>query len=352
LAWYDRHRRDLPWRRKPQDAYAQWVAEVMLQQTRVETVLDYYDRFLARFPDIRTLASADHDEVLRVWQGLGYYRRALHLHRGAQLLTANRAPWPRTPAELRRLPGIGTYTAAALASIVFNYPAAAVDGNVARVLSRLRGITADVRSTATRTRIQCIADQLLSRNRPGDFNQAWMDLGSAVCTPLNPRCGSCPLASHCKARQRGWAAKLPSRSGARRTKVVTLSVVSAVFVNNGKVLVRKRPLEGMWSGLWEFPNSFVEETFNPMEILRGLAKEAFARPAGRMSFVGSLRHELSHRSLTFNVYTQSVTCHRKLDTARQKWVTEKGLQRISLSTAQRRVFELFRESRKGVKERS
>ncbi len=340
MAWYDRHRRDLPWRRRT-DAYGQWVAEVMLQQTRVETVRDYYERFLRRFPDLATLAQADHDEVLRYWQGLGYYRRALHLHRAARLLFQREEHVPDSFDELLRLPGIGDYTAAAIASIAFNRPVAAVDGNVARVLSRLMGISADVLSGKGKAQIKAIAQGLLSVERPGDFNQAWMDLGSMLCTPVAPHCDLCPLAAGCVALRAGRVGELPPPR-TRREKP-RQSILVGVFTRRGRMLLRKRPVGGLWSGLWEFPNEFANGS-SKRELLRTLARNEgvkLIRPLRRM---GRLRHELTHRSMELTVVTGEVSLNGRSKDARRKWVTPQGLENLSLSTAHRRVFELFRSA--------
>ncbi|RME41626.1 MAG: A/G-specific adenine glycosylase, partial [Planctomycetota bacterium] len=212
LRWYDRHARDLPWRRRRHDPYAQWVAEIMLQQTRVETVIRYYERFLRRFPDVNRLAAARHDTLLKYWEGLGYYRRALHMHEAARRIVKEGNGLPASAEAWRRLPGIGEYTAAAVASIAFGEPVAAVDGNVARVLARLFGVTDAVAPSEGRRRIRGIADRLVSPSRPGDFNQAWMDLGSMVCTPRGPRCDVCPLASCCRSAHRvETVGRLPRR---------------------------------------------------------------------------------------------------------------------------------------------
>jgi len=224
----------------------------MLQQTRVETVRAYYERFLRRFPTIGRLARADHEDVLKHWEGLGYYRRILHLHRAAQMVCDNGGIIPDHAAALRTLPGVGEYTAAAIASIAFNRPEAAIDGNVARVLSRLYGVTQDVRSPVGSSRIRDLARSLLSRQRPGDFNQAWMDLGSLVCTPKGPSCHSCPLRAHCVAAKYGDAEFYPVREAARNQKTKAVSLVAAIFVNEERMLVRRRGGGGLFSGVREF----------------------------------------------------------------------------------------------------
>ncbi len=212
LAWYRAHRRDLPWRRT-RDPYAIWISETMLQQTRVETVIPYWERFLARFPDVETLATADTDDVIALWAGLGYYSRARNLHRAAQIVMEHHAG--RLPGDvdaLRELPGVGRYTAGALASIAFDKPAPIVDGNVARVLARVFAIDADVRSAAVQERLWSEAEQLARGDDPGAMNQALMELGATVCTPRAPQCPACPWQPHCAARAQGRAELLPIRS--------------------------------------------------------------------------------------------------------------------------------------------
>jgi A/G-specific adenine glycosylase len=209
LDWYRANRRDLPWR-ATRDPYAIWISEAMLQQTRVETAIPYYERFLARFPDLQTLADADSDDVLGVWAGLGYYSRARNLHAAARIVVDEHAgELPDDAEALRSLPGVGRYTAGAVASIAFDRPEPVVDGNVSRVFARLRGIRDDVRKAATVRRLWEEAAALVRGPHPGDLNQALMELGARVCTPRAPRCPVCPVAHHCEAQRGGDAEALP-----------------------------------------------------------------------------------------------------------------------------------------------
>ncbi len=237
LAWYRRNRRDLPWRRT-KDPYAIWVSEMMLQQTRVVAVIPYYERFLARFPDVHALARARIDDVLALWSGLGYYRRARHLHEAARRVS--RDGFPRSEAHWRELPGIGPYAAAAIASIAFGERAAAVDGNVIRVLSRLNATHAPVRE---------LAQAWISSRSPGDFNQAVMELGATVCTPKAPLCPRCPLSSSCAGRHDPL--RYPAPRARKRITEERLSV--ALVVRGGKVQLRRRPETGLLAGMWELP---------------------------------------------------------------------------------------------------
>jgi len=411
LGWYDVHRRDLPWRRRQNDPYAQWVAEIMLQQTRVETVIPYYERFLKRFATLQRLARAPHEQVLKAWEGLGYYRRALHLHQAAKVLVRRHADLPRSVGELRQLPGVGDYTAAAIASIAFGAREAAVDGNVARVLARLFGLKDGASIARQRSSLRELAIQLLSPTRPGDFNQAWMDLGSAVCTPRDPDCPPCPLNRVCVFRRSGRSALLP-RTPKSTAKRLHWTLVTTVLCHDGLLLVRRRPRGGLWSGLWEFPTDLVADenvdqgaeprTFGDTKAWhhrgeRGprengtdgprdqgtkrrrnagtdgrtgsrddrakratVARTIIRRLAGRHGvtlhsaprLLGSLAHELTHRSLTFLVYLAEVREGRCTSTSTrrrsgpdrwlQRWVSTRDLKRLSLSTAQRRIHDMVR----------
>ena len=242
LAWYDANKRSLPWRRT-RDPYRIWVSEIMLQQTRVAAVLEYYKRFIQQFPTVSTLARAREQQVLAAWSGLGYYRRARMLHRAARELAKHRGDRvPETSVELQELPGIGRYTAAAIASIAFGEPAAVVDGNVRRVLSRMAGKDLDVGACWER------AQQLIDPKRPGDFNQAMMELGATICLPKSPMCKLCPLSRHCSARGhlQSRKVKAPQIRAQRNLALIT---------RNNAVLLKQRPrTESVMPGLWDLPD--------------------------------------------------------------------------------------------------
>ncbi|MHC5110303.1 MAG: A/G-specific adenine glycosylase [Planctomycetota bacterium] len=336
LAWFDRHGRDLPWRRRQSDPYAQWVAEIMLQQTRVETVLRYYEKFIRRFPTVDHLARARHETVLKHWEGLGYYRRALLMHRGAGEIHAAGAGMPDSAEALREVSGIGEYTAAAVASIAYNEPVAAVDGNVARVIARLFAIEEDVLSTSGKRIIAAMAGELVARKRPGDFNQAWMDFGNAVCKPRGPLCAACPLAPHCRGYQSGETARFPVRIPKSRVKAVRLAV--GHYVSEGMMLVRRRPLGGLWSGLWEFPSIELTGQGNAESALLdhagdlGLTVEDSCHPAIEVT------HQLTHRRMTFLTYVMHVN-HRDSVHHEQEhqWVTARAFAKLAVSTAHRKI---------------
>ncbi|MCZ7652440.1 MAG: NUDIX domain-containing protein [Thermoanaerobaculia bacterium] len=290
-AWYARHRRELPWR-GTSDPYAVLLSELMLQQTRVAAAMPYYARFLARFPDVAALAAATEEEVLALWSGLGYYRRARQLHAAARRIAA--AGFPRTARELAQLPGVGPYTAAAVASIAFGEPVAVVDGNVVRVVARLLAWDEPVERAASRRAIAASAGALLDRERPGESNQALMELGATLCRPAGPLCGACPLAPFCAGRARGVAAELPRRAPRRppqRERLVVARVERA-----GRVLLFRRDAgERLLAGLWELP-----------EAPAGAGAEAAltARYGGRFRLgapLGRLRHAITTRALEVEV---------------------------------------------------
>jgi A/G-specific adenine glycosylase len=344
LTWYDRNARDLPWRRKPGDGYSQWVAEIMLQQTQVATVIPYFERFMESFPDVRALAAASDDDLLHHWQGLGYYRRASNLRKSARKLAEPHTEFPSDPVELRNLPGIGRYTAGAIASIAFNRRAAAVDGNIARVYSRIFKITECVSDATTQQQLWDLAELLIPRNRPGDYNQSLMDLGATVCVPRTPRCGSCPVAGECRAFVDNDIdpGDLPVKS--RRIAVPERQVVATLLEIRGRFLFRKRPDEGLWSGLWEIPNVEIGRGESPLTAIDailencGLALQAASTPLLK----GPIQHQLTHRRLTFHVYhvhCQKIGAVRTDKTLR--WLPRSRFGGIPASTATRKMLALI-----------
>ncbi|HVS04126.1 MAG TPA: A/G-specific adenine glycosylase [Thermoanaerobaculia bacterium] len=293
LAWYQGARRDLPWRRR-RDPYAVWLSEVMLQQTRVRQVVGYWRRFLRRFPTVETLAAASEEEVMALWSGLGYYRRARQLHRAARQLT--RDGWPTDAAGLRRLPGVGEYTAAAVASIAFGEAVPVLDGNVARLLARRLALRQPVTRVAARRRLRQAAAELLDRERPGDSNQALMELGATVCTPRRPACAACPLAVGCRAREEGTPEAYPVRAGRRRPS--PRAAVAALVAEGSRVLLfRRGEGDALLGGSWEVP--WVEAA-SAVAAGRALA----ARYGGRWRLgvaLGTVRHAITWRQLTVAV---------------------------------------------------
>jgi A/G-specific adenine glycosylase len=300
LAWYEKNRRRLPWR-ETRDPYRIWVSEVMLQQTQVKTALPYYRRFSKEFPTLRKLADADLGDVLKWWEGLGYYARARNLHRAAGMLAAcggGRVPdrW----ADFRALPGVGDYIAAAVLSIAFERPHAVVDGNVKRVLARLRMMGAPTNQTASRKIFQAEADRLLDRRRPGDFNQALMELGALVCTPASPSCPACPLARSCAAHLGGAVARYPIRVASRPVPEEQIAV--GVVFKNGRVLITRRPAQGLLGGLWEFPGGKLREDESPAAACVREIKEEVNLDVTVAEPLAQVRHAYSHLRIHLHVF--------------------------------------------------
>ena len=300
LAWYDRHARTLPWR-GIHDPYRTWVSETMLQQTRVETVIGYYARFLQRFPTVAELAAAPEDDVLKMWEGLGYYSRARNLHKGAkQVVTEYGGVIPSSVEELRKISGIGPYTAGAIASIAFDQPVPAVDGNVIRVVSRLRGIRENVGVPSVRRALEGEASALVPADRPGDFNQAVMDLGATICTPGTPSCEKCPLQAECDAYAAGDAEDLPVLPRKNPPKVLDYTI--CLIFSGDRVLMRQRT-EAMLRGLWVFPMIEGKTTLRQLpSAVRKLTKLAVS---GVVS-AGEAKHVFTHQVWQMQLYTMSV----------------------------------------------
>ncbi|HEX7049345.1 MAG TPA: A/G-specific adenine glycosylase [Longimicrobiales bacterium] len=296
LAFYDARRRDLPWRADT-DPYRVWVSEVMLQQTRVDAAIPYYERWMQRFPTLTALADADIDEVLRHWQGLGYYARARNLHRAARVLRErHHGRIPADPDALRRLPGIGDYTAGAIASIAFGIPAAAVDGNVRRVLCRLYDLPDPTPAELRRRAAALVPDE-----RPGDFNQALMELGATLCTPRTPRCDDCPVATWCRARARGTTHQRPATGPARTVPEHDVGT-AVVRTPAGRLLLRRRPEEGMLGGLWEFPGAEPRDGETPAAAAARAARSCAVRDPIPDGALGSITHTFTHRRITYHAY--------------------------------------------------
>ena len=332
LGWYDRHRRDLPWRLPvgagPDarlDPYHVLVSEIMLQQTQVATVIPYFHRFVARFPTLKDLADAPEQEVLRLWQGLGYYSRARNLHAAARQAAASDAgDVPPDVQSLLSLPGIGRYTAGAVASIAFGHRAAVVDGNVARVLCRLDRIEADPRAPRTSQHLWRRAEELLPRRRTGDYNSAMMELGAMICTPRSPQCLLCPVRQHCHAFADGVQERIPPT---RQAKPTPLLRRTTLCIQCGqRWLIEKRPDCGRWAGMWQF----VTIETNGAAVTPSLLRSQFGLRAARLHRIGSVSHALTHRRYEFEVYRCEVRSHPPVQGPERQWVTLEELEQYPL----------------------
>ena len=344
LAWYADHGRDLPWRRT-RDPYHIWVAEVMLQQTQVATVTSYYERFLARFPTVEALAAASLDEVLKLWEGLGYYARARYLHAAARkVVTEHGGRIPEAAEELLSLPGVGRYTADAILSMAYGQDVPALDGNVRRVLSRAFAIDEDVTRGTGQRRLRVLAEELLPPGRAGDFNQALMDLGATVCTPRAPRCGGCPLAEACRAHQSGREKQFPVRR--LRRAVPHYEVAAGVIWNGaGHFLIAQRPLDGMLGGLWEFPGG----TREPGETLRECLRRELAEELDVEVAVGELLTVVQHAYTHFRITMHAFHCRiaagqpRALGCADWRWISLDDVPRFAFSAADHQIIAALRD---------
>jgi A/G-specific adenine glycosylase len=370
LAWYRKHARELPWRastrnsaqRGAVDPYRVWVSEIMLQQTRVEAVRPYFERFLRRFPIVRRLAAAPLEDVLKAWEGLGYYSRARNLHQAAKIIVRDHGGrLPGLAAELLRLPGIGRYTAGAIASIAFGLDEPVLDGNVARVLCRLLCIRGDPSRPATRERLWRAARELLPPGKAGDFNQAMMDLGATVCVPGRPRCegtgvvglrsksaktqasqtggGRCPIADACAARRLGLQNELPLRR--TRKAVPHQTVVVGVIWKGDRVLVARRRPEGLLGGLWEFPGGKVEPGETLEQALRREVREEVGIEVRVLGERMAVRHAYTHLRITMHV----MECRhasgraRAIECAAVRWARRAELEGFAWPAANRGILE-------------
>jgi A/G-specific adenine glycosylase len=296
LDWFSRHRRDLPWR-KDRDPYRIWVSEVMLQQTQVATVIPYFERFLGRLPTLTALAAADEQEVLRLWEGLGYYRRARDmLSTARRLVSEHGGVFPRDPEVLRGMPGLGDYTRNAVLSQAFDLRLPILEANSQRVLSRLFGREEDPREGPARRWLWQAAEALLPAKRSGEFNQAVMELGALVCTQTAPKCGECPLATRCRARQQGRQEQIPARAA---PPAPTLVRESAVVVRRGEqVLLVQRPDSGRWASLWEFPHGQVAEGESHEQAAARLIEELTGVKARLKGEIITIEHSVTRYRIT------------------------------------------------------
>lgn len=341
LTWYRTSARELPWRRTP-TPYRTWLSEIMLQQTQVKTVVPYFERFVAAFPTVQKLAAAPLERVMKLWEGLGYYTRCRNLHRAAQAIVQEHGGrFPTTAAAWEALPGIGRYTASAIASITAGEAAAVLDGNVKRVLARVLCIERSIDDAKTLGTLWHAADAWLDRDAPGDFNQAMMELGARVCTPRKPRCDACPIAAWCAALQAGRAADLPRRS--MRERVKEMHALAAVVRDGGRVLVVRRPMRGLLAGLWGFAAMPVDEA-NDAGIARltKWVRTQFGITIAKVRSVGVVRHDFTHRRLFLHVYAAERRGGRGDDHGREvRWVDADELATLAVSTLDRKVMAML-----------
>jgi A/G-specific adenine glycosylase len=353
LRWFTQHARLLPWRRR-HDPYAVWVAEVMLQQTQAQTVVPYWRRWMRTLPTLRALARATPQQVLKLWEGLGYYRRARYLHRTARLLVARHGGrFPRQFDRLLALPGIGRYTAGAICSIAFNQPTPVLDGNVTRVLIRLLALSADPARAGTRGRLWQWAAALVAQaaSEPAHYssartrgcagncsllNQALMELGATVCTARTPRCGACPLRRWCRAFHTGQALALPRPR--HRAPTQARHVLAFVINAQGRLLLRQRPAQAIDGGLWEFPNLEVNAPHTSPHLT---LRSCLAGARGTLIPLGRVQHTISNSRIDLHAYALRLNSRSCIRLPSARWVTAWQLARLPLPAAHRQVLSLW-----------
>jgi A/G-specific adenine glycosylase len=343
LAWFRAHQRDLPWRRS-RDPYRIWVAEVMLQQTRIAAVMPYYQRFLARFPTVQSLARAPEPEVLKLWSGLGYYSRARNLHRSAIfIVTEHNREFPRELAAALELPGIGTYTAAAVLSIAYDIPLAVLDGNVARVLARIKAIRGDLRNPKNWRALTAAAQTFLASQAPGDWNQSLMELGEVICTPQSPRCAECPVAPHCRAYDQGLTGVIPTPR--RKRAPVQMKIAAAILQDpRGRTLLVQDPGAHdtvLFSRMWQFPA--VEVTRHPKAELEAHLRATLAITKISLEALPAARHGVTFRNITLLPFLASVRKLPKLP--RTRILPLSNLSTLPISSATRKIAVAASDSR-------
>jgi A/G-specific adenine glycosylase len=322
LTWYRRAGRDLPWRRS-RDPYRIWLSEVMLQQTQVERVRDYFQRFLERFPTVADLAAATEPDVLRAWEGLGYYRRARQLHAAAgQLVSQHAGVFPQTARKLRQLPGIGRYTAAAIASIAFDQPEPIIEANSRRVLARLAGYDQPLVRPRDEEPLWQLAAAVLPRRAAGRFNQALMDFGAIICTATQPRCPACPLADVCVAKQQQRVNGIPNLPAPRTIR--RLQETAIALRHRGRLLVEQRQPGEWWEGLWDFPRQL----------------PAGIETAGRPRRVGEIRYTVTHHQISCRVTSCEVSTRPRAK-RHQRWLRPSDLAALAMTAPGRRIAQLI-----------
>jgi A/G-specific adenine glycosylase len=338
LRWYDRTKRDLPWRRDP-TPYKTLVSELMLQQTTVAAVIPYFERFISRFPTLASLASASEDEVTALWSGLGYYARARNLRRAAVAAVGQHGgALPRTEAALGELPGLGPYTAAAVAAIAFGARTFALDGNGARVMARLGGVSDSIDLPATRLRLRAAGTRQVPRGRPGDFTQAVMELGATVCTPRNPRCADCPVRTSCAAHAAGTVEAIPRRT--KRVARPVVRVACACVTDGARVLLVRRG-RGLLAGTWSLPEAAVLSAVGAAaarDVARRVAAEVGVR-AATLAHHGAVRHVFTHRDVTAEVFRIEVSRGGRPGEDR-RWVAPAEMRELGVSSFTRKTVAL------------
>ncbi|MEN6437834.1 MAG: A/G-specific adenine glycosylase [Syntrophobacter sp.] len=340
LLWFSRNRRALPWRGS-YSPYEVWISEIMLQQTQVKTMLPYYSRWMKRFPDVLSIAEAREDEVLRCWEGLGYYARARNIHKAARVIASEfGGRMPRDFDSVRKLPGVGRYTAGAVMSIAYNEDYPAVDANVSRILARVFRICDSVESAQFKEAVWRHASDVLPGGRAREFNQALMDFGAMVCLPGEPSCEVCPISGICGAFAGGVAGKLPVRG--RKKSVIPLVRSAGVLLSGGKVLARRRPESGLMPNLWEFPGGAAREDETPEAALRRVWHEELGIDLGPVRHLATVKHAHTSYRVTLHAYLcEADEALEYSENGSLRWVFPRELDTLAFPSAHRRIVEVL-----------
>jgi A/G-specific adenine glycosylase len=342
INWYLSEKRDLPWR-KDQDPYKVWVSEIMLQQTRVDTVIPYFTSFITKFPTIEALADANEEEVLKAWEGLGYYSRVRNLQAAVkEVKESYGGVVPNSPEEISKLKGVGPYTKGAILSIAYNIPEPAVDGNVMRVLSRILSIWEDIAKPKTRKIFEEVTYELISKDDPSSFNQALMELGALICTPTSPSCLLCPVREHCSAFEEGVQAELPIKSKKKKPKPLQMAA-AVLYDSNGNFYIHKRPSTGLLANLWEHPNVELDATSGNTyrEQLSAYLLTEYHANVELSELAGTVEHVFSHLIWNISIYIAELK-----NTPNEKLVslTEEELNKYAFPVSHQKIYQIFKES--------
>jgi A/G-specific adenine glycosylase len=344
IQWFKAEQRELPWR-EDKDPYKIWVSEIMLQQTRVDTVIPYFKNFIEQFPDIKALAEAEEQKVLKSWEGLGYYSRARNLHSAVKEVNEKyEGKVPDEPKEISSLKGVGPYTAGAILSIAYGLPEPAVDGNVMRVLSRILSIWDDIAKASTRKVFEDAVRVLISKEDPSSFNQALMELGALICTPTSPSCLLCPVREHCQGFNDGVQNDLPVKTKNKKQRQVQIAAV-VLEDEAGRVFIHKRPESGLLANLWEFPNA---EVLPPHDLEKQQLKEAikneYEAEVKMNEMIGQIEHVFSHLTWNINVYKGKLLSIKE-EKQDLKLVTMEEIQHYPFSVSHQKILKQYKKSK-------
>ena len=339
IDWFVQEQRQLPWRLN-KDPYRVWVSEIMLQQTRVDTVIPYYERFMEWFPTLNDFAEADEEKYLKAWEGLGYYSRVRNLHSAVKEVKEKYGGVvPNTPEEIKKLKGVGPYTAGAILSIAYGVAEPAVDGNVMRVISRILEIYDDIAKPATRKIFETEVRELIDPKHTSEFNQALMELGALICVPGKPACLLCPVREHCWAFEKGIQQELPVKTKAKKTKVVNLSAI-VITDDTGRIIIRKRPETGLLAGLWEFPSY---ELTGDVEQLKEMVTIQNQSELERITQIGHINHVFSHLVWEIDIYKATLKKIEdfKSDTHKLAYVKDEDFLQYALPVPHQKIYEAY-----------